>query len=385
MNLYYFYFESNIASALLLAVILYKDLTEMYHPKRQVVFDLVLVMHILYFMLDSLWALLCVRVIGSTPLSFSLLNVCIYILAAFTGYGWYLYSEISQNATRTRTLKGMIWAAAPAFITSLLILTDFVFDLGLWIDRRSMQYGQSFFMALVAVPFAYVMLASCRAFFRSFKKKNYANRHGYIVTGMYPLAIVFFALCQVTWLNVPILCFGCTLTMLYVYISSLSNLVTRDPLTLLNNRMELKRFMVNTYQTLQYDSRLYLVIFDLDGFRRINRVYGRAEGDAVLLRMSEALKEFCRECRSRHFLARYGGDEFCMVAKVSSEAELPDLCESVRTVLVRKNRLESGGKYALDFCSGYSELTGQVGSIDRCFADAFTALEAHKKEKSLLL
>jgi diguanylate cyclase (GGDEF)-like protein/PAS domain S-box-containing protein len=54
-----------------------------------------------------------------------------------------------------------------------------------------------------------------------------------------------------------------------------------------------------------------LVCFDLDGFKRVNDVYGHAEGDAALRRAASILRTAFRDS---DIIARFGGDEFVVLA-----------------------------------------------------------------------
>ncbi len=58
------------------------------------------------------------------------------------------------------------------------------------------------------------------------------------------------------------------------------------------------------------DSYLSLAIIDLDDFKEVNDKYGHPIGDAVLITVSNAIKQVCRKS---DLAARYGGDEFIVI------------------------------------------------------------------------
>ena len=62
---------------------------------------------------------------------------------------------------------------------------------------------------------------------------------------------------------------------------------------------------------------LSLVIVDLDDFKQVNEVHGHPAGDEVLRRVGQALRQ---SVRAYDFVARYGGDEFAIVAVDADEA-----------------------------------------------------------------
>ncbi|MDO8963533.1 MAG: diguanylate cyclase [Coriobacteriia bacterium] len=87
---------------------------------------------------------------------------------------------------------------------------------------------------------------------------------------------------------------------------------TRDPLTGLGNRLWLE---ANARTWAAWSGRsgrpFALILLDLDRFREINEVHGRAAGDATLLAVGEVLRAAVRQC---DYPARYGSDEFAVIA-----------------------------------------------------------------------
>ena len=99
-----------------------------------------------------------------------------------------------------------------------------------------------------------------------------------------------------------------------------------DPLTLLGNRMALmERLAVRSHGTRT------LLFADLDNFKQVNNRFGHAEGDRVLQLVGAAIATVAD---GAHFVARNGGDEFCLVADGLDDEKATDLANAVRQVVL---------------------------------------------------
>jgi diguanylate cyclase (GGDEF)-like protein len=91
-----------------------------------------------------------------------------------------------------------------------------------------------------------------------------------------------------------------------------------DNLTgLANQRYFLKRFDEEIDRAKRYRRSLALIIIDVDELKAINDRYGHQAGDSVIQRMGELLSG---SIRSNDVIARYGGDEFCVIMPESDRA-----------------------------------------------------------------
>jgi len=84
-----------------------------------------------------------------------------------------------------------------------------------------------------------------------------------------------------------------------------------DSLTgLFNRRAFEKKIQEEFDRSLRYHSAFSLLILDVDNFKTINDTYGHHGGDAVLVKISETLRD---KTRKSDFPSRYGGEEFVLI------------------------------------------------------------------------
>ena len=104
----------------------------------------------------------------------------------------------------------------------------------------------------------------------------------------------------------------------------------RDYLTGLPNR---RRFDEQLHAALvaahRYERPLGLILADLDGFKQINDTHGHPRGDEVLRSLSASWRG---AIRASDVIARWGGEEFVVLAPETSEEETARLAERLRAL-----------------------------------------------------
>lgn len=111
-------------------------------------------------------------------------------------------------------------------------------------------------------------------------------------------------------------------------IGSLQDLATRDFLTGLPNRRHFLEQAERLVPQMQATRRpLAMAILDIDHFKRINDGWGHEAGDHALRAVAGALSV---HVRPEDQVARFGGEEFCLLAPDLDEAALPAYFEGLR-------------------------------------------------------
>ncbi|MDH4259888.1 MAG: GGDEF domain-containing protein [Gammaproteobacteria bacterium] len=103
---------------------------------------------------------------------------------------------------------------------------------------------------------------------------------------------------------------------------------TRDALTGLVNRRHLDSRLATLWQTSAEERQpLTVLLIDVDHFKAYNDGYGHQAGDEVLRRVARTMRTVARE---RDIVARFGGEEFVLLAYGLKEQEAETLANELR-------------------------------------------------------
>ena len=110
----------------------------------------------------------------------------------------------------------------------------------------------------------------------------------------------------------------------------LEALSVTDPLTGLYNRRHFNEVIQRMFGGAQQpgSGMIALSIFDIDHFKQYNDQYGHPQGDVVLQRISQVLRDAMK--RHSDFVFRLGGEEFCVIFAASDDGMALRTVETLR-------------------------------------------------------
>jgi two-component system, cell cycle response regulator len=125
-----------------------------------------------------------------------------------------------------------------------------------------------------------------------------------------------------------------------------------DGLTKLYNRRYFQDQLLRAFdQSFRYRRPLSVLLVDIDEFKGINDRYGHTVGDRVLEEVSTALAQ---SARSTDLVARYGGDEFAIVAPETNAADAYQFAERIRRRVASSAVVEAGVRVEVRVSIGVS-------------------------------
>lgn len=112
---------------------------------------------------------------------------------------------------------------------------------------------------------------------------------------------------------------------------SLYKVAMRDQLTTCHNRHSLAEYAPKYItDAVRYNFSLCMMILDLDFFKNINDEHGHTTGDKVLSSIGKLLMASCRQ---GDFVARIGGEEFCIILSHCSTDDAMAKAEDIRKMI----------------------------------------------------
>ncbi|WP_374524358.1 diguanylate cyclase domain-containing protein [Sphingopyxis sp.] len=133
--------------------------------------------------------------------------------------------------------------------------------------------------------------------------------------------------------------------------AALAHRASHDMLTALPNRAAFDEQLRQRILIAETKGQRFALLFiDADNFKAANDNHGHAAGDAVLVELSERIKDTLRK---GDFAARIGGDEFIVLIDPLDESIRPDgLADRIRASAAQPIALPGGAEYRLGLSVG---------------------------------
>jgi diguanylate cyclase (GGDEF)-like protein len=233
----------------------------------------------------------------------NVINVCMLVLTQF--FGWYYYIDLDNIYHR----GSLFWF--PTLITVGLIFAAFILIV---VNRDKIERKYYFSLAFFAVP---------------------------------PLVCIIL---QVVFYGTSLVLNGVVLSLLIVFLKIQNHSMHIDYLTEVYNRKKLEVYMKEKINGSTEDKTFSAILIDLNNFKSINDTFGHDTGDNAL-RIFAKLLSNC--LRPNDCIARFGGDEFCIVLDVSNRMDLESIVLRIDNCIDKFNNSDSQ-PYKLGYSMGYA-------------------------------
>lgn len=375
------YAGANIVCLIIFGIMLARDLLNVDRQEKQIKYDHALVSFMLYFVSDTVWAAVDAQIIKPTVVWVISTNVINYLLLSAITYMWLRYIMAVEQVPHRERKVNKFAVLFPFLISTVALIVNFI--VAPWsLVGEDLKISDSFSVYLVAVPYIYIAAVIIYTMKKAKMEINRQEKRRHIYIGIFPLMVVVGGMLQMTLLpTTPIFCFSCTILMLIIYIQSMETQISIDPLTKLNNRGQILRF-ISQESSHKDDKKTFVVMIDVNDFKSINDTFGHAEGDKALVIVADSLRTVAKNQSMPTFLGRYGGDEFIIIAHPYAEKELESLVYEIRSQ-IKELCEKSEARYIISVSAGYDELLSGGDTFQKCIQRADSKLYVDKEHSKL--
>ena len=294
-----------------------------------------------------------------------------YILNPMLCALWYFYIDYHIFRSVERLKKIILPMLLPAIASAVLSVTSIFNGFLFYIDDANVYHRGSGFLVMASIAFFYIVYTLCFALYHQ-KRMPKASFAPVLIFAFPP---VIGGVLQTIFYGFSLIWPGVTLSILIIFINIQNDQLYRDYLTGVFNRRQLDRYMQFPISH-GPDSLLAGIMLDLNSFKMINDRYGHSAGDDALQHTAGILK---RTFRKNDFIARYGGDEFIVLATVRDKDDLQRAIGRLRANVDSFNALSSL-PYSISLSIGFAVFDPASHSSMQSFISHLDALMYKDKQ-----
>ena len=376
------YAGTNIFCIIIFMILLLHDVFNIDRQEKQIKYDRALIAFIFYFAVDCVWAALIAKKIPVTRFNVVSNTLCTYLGMVLITYTWLEYVLAVEQVEYRNDLKFRLALSLPFIISMVIMVITYISNPGFLISDN-LEVTENFNFFLVGAPYINLIAVMYYTIRSVMKEENQAEKSKHLLIGFFPLLVVAGGLFEMIFYPYePIFCCTSTILMLVFFIQMIQRQVSVDPLTGLNNRGQLLRY-VEQRSNIHKDNRLtYVIMIDINDFKVINDTYGHAEGDRALRILSDSLKKVVGNHNMPVFLGRYGGDEFIIIVHPQNRSEMEPFIKELRNELEDECR-NNNTEFMLSIGIGYDELLEEPDTFQKCMQRADQKLYQDKRNIKL--
>lgn len=303
-------------------------------------------------------------------------NLIFYETISATSFLWmtYVFTKLRLIEYKKGLFPWSIPFIAISIVTLINPFTQWLFT----IDEHNLYTrGIGVYFHWI-VSWSYLLITTAIIAYKIIQEKDKRKRREIIPLLSFIAAPAIAAVIQMLFYGVTCSQVGITISIVIITLTEQNNQILTDALTGLNNRYGFNKYWEN-YMQHHSETKLFLMMIDIDNFKQVNDKFGHLEGDRALADVADAVKQSCEEAAAQLFACRYGGDEFLIAGCNCRQDEIMDLKTQIHKELEEKNDAKKY-PYILSVSMGTaSGICLNSDDIDNLLRIADEAMYAEKK------
>jgi diguanylate cyclase (GGDEF)-like protein len=266
-----------------------------------------------------------------------------------------------------------IWILT-AICIALLLSTAFSKRIFYFDEARNYHRGDLFWLPM-SVLFLMMLIIECFIIYLKpqIEVIHYRSLLLFLVIPMIGWAVQFMVF------GLPFSLISITFAAQVIFTNVQNRTMDQDYLTGLYNRQSLDNQMQHKIDVATSQHTFSAMLIDIDNFKDINDLYGHNEGDLALINAANLLRD---SADHMDFIARYGGDEFCIIFENETSLYMESAIEHNLSEFNRKSKKP----YKLGFSMGYALYNPAIhNGIDDFFREIdqemYRKKKLHKEKK----
>jgi diguanylate cyclase (GGDEF) domain len=268
-------------------------------------------------------------------------------------YFLYVCIHISNmDMVLKRRINAILWILAA--VCSAIVISTYFTEQVFYFDEAKIYHRGPLFWLPMSILF--IMMLVIEGFI--------INQRPKIEARYYKSLILFLVLPLIGWalqffiFGMPFSLISATFAAQVVFTNIQNRNMDTDYLTGVCNRQSLDNHMQSKIDTSTNSHSFSAILLDIDNFKSINDCCGHYEGDCALINTANLLRNSV-DCKD--FIARYGGDEFCIILDEDDPSAIEATIQHINSNLLDFNK-NSKKPYRLSFSIGHAIYHPSIGN-----------------------
>ncbi len=249
------------------------------------------------------------------PLINQVCNFLLFLLNPVLPSIWLAYADILIYHDERRVKKLFLPLLALNALNAVIVVISQFTGWYYYIDANNIYHRGPLFILSMALMAILLIIA----FSMCVQNRDKIHRRQLFSILFFPIPPALGTIAQVCVYGLAFALNAMTLSLLVVLLHMTDDAIYTDYLTGIGNRKKAESVLKESIKRSSKRRTFSLVMLDVDKFKEINDTYGHEMGDKALRAFAALLKKCTR---TKDYVARFGGDEFCLILEIYDIANL---------------------------------------------------------------